>query len=259
MNTLRSTFAGLGALTVASILGCSPASNQAARPEPTMTTAGRQATPSSHPAVAAVVTHEVTDYAIWKHAFEEHAGARQRAGIVGTHINRGADNPNLISVYLGASDIASLRGFLNSDDLKATMARAGVKGPPTVLLTTPVEDMPVKDRALPGAIVSHHVASYETWRKVFDEDAPSRAKAGIVGYAINRGVEDACGEVFAGGCAVTRGERRDAGRVVPQGVGYESRYLKAGIQCDQRRRPVTTKVVAPAVTNGPWAMLRSSR
>ncbi len=194
MNTLRSTFAstfaGLGALTVASILGCSPASNQAAGPEPTMTTADRQATPSSHPAVAAVVTHEVTDYATWKHAFEEHAGARQRAGIVGTHINRGADNPNLVSVYLRASDIASQRAFLNDDDLKATMARAGVKGPPTVVLMTPVEDRPVKDRALPGAIVSHHVASYETWKKVFDEDAPSRAKAGIVGYAINRGVED---------------------------------------------------------------------
>ncbi len=190
MNTLRSTFAGLGALTVASILGCSPASNQAARPEPTMTTASRQATPSSQPAVAAVVTHEVTDYAIWKQAFDADAGARQRAGIVGTHINRGADNPNLVSVYLGATDIASLRGFLNNDDLKATMARAGVKGPPTVVLMTPVEDMPVKDRALPGAIVSHHVASYETWKKVFDEDAPSRAKAGIVGYAINRGVED---------------------------------------------------------------------
>ena len=189
-DTLRSTFAGLGALTVAAILGCSPAANQAAGPQPTMATAGVQVTPSSHPVVAAVVTHEVTDYATWKQAFDEHAGARQRAGIIGTHINRGADSPNLVSVYLGASDVASLRGFLNDDDLGATMARAGVKGPPTVVLMTPVEDMAVKDRALPGAIVSHHVASYETWKKVFDEDAPSRAKSGIVGYAINRGLED---------------------------------------------------------------------
>lgn len=192
MSTHLSTFTALAALTALSVLGCSPATNNAAQPEPntTTTTADRRATPSSHPAVAAVVTHEVSDYATWKRVFDDDAGARQRAGILGTHINRGADNPNLVSVYLGAGDVASLRGFLNNDDLKATMTRAGVKGPPTIVLMTPVEDKPVRDRPLPGAIVSHRVTSYEAWKKVFDEDAPSRAKAGIVGHAINRGLED---------------------------------------------------------------------
>lgn len=188
MNTKLTS---LAAFAAASIVGCSPAPNNAAQPQSNVTTAGaHQAVPSSRPAIAAVVTHEVSDYATWKQVFDGDSGARQRAGILGTHINRGADNPNLISVYLGAGDAASLRGFLNNDDLKATMTRAGVKGPPTVVLMTPVEDKPVRDRALPGAIVSHRVASYENWKKVFDEDAPSRAKAGIVGYAINRGVDD---------------------------------------------------------------------
>jgi len=33
--------------------------------------------------------------------------------------------------------------------------------PPTVVLITPVEDMTVKDRPLPGVIVSHHVTSFD--------------------------------------------------------------------------------------------------
>ncbi len=185
---LLSKVTGLAALTAVSVLGCSPATTNAAQPDSSVTSA--TATPSARPAVAAVVTHEVSDYGAWKQVFDAHAGARQRAGIVGTHVNRGADNPNLISVYLGARDVGSLRGFLNDDDTKATMTRAGVKGPPTVVLMTPVEDKPVRDRALPGAIISHHVTSYDTWKHAFDDHAPARAKAGIVGYAINRGLED---------------------------------------------------------------------
>lgn len=144
----------------------------------------------STPSVAAVITHEVNDYAAWKRAFDEHAGARERAGMIGSHINRSAENPNLVSVYLAANDVGSLRGFLGNADLKATMAHAGVKGPPTVVLMTPVDTKPVTDRPLAGAIVSHRVSSYETWKKAFDAHAPARAKAGIVGYAVNRDLED---------------------------------------------------------------------
>jgi hypothetical protein len=99
-----------------------------------------QATPISLPAAAAVVTHEVADYDAWKRVFDEHADARRRAGIVGTHINRSVENPNLVSVYLAAGDFGTIRAFLGNEDLQATMVRAGVKGPPTVVLITPVED-----------------------------------------------------------------------------------------------------------------------
>lgn len=190
MSALQSMLTGLAAVTAASILGCSPPPSNVAHPEQSVTSAEHGATPSSQVGVAAVVTHEVADYSTWKKVFDEHGSARQRAGITRTHINRGADNPNLVSVYLGSADAASLREFLGNDDLKATMTRAGVKGPPTVVLMTPVEDKAVKDRPLPGAIVVHRVASYDQWKKAFDEHAPSRAKAGILGHAINRGLED---------------------------------------------------------------------
>lgn len=148
------------------------------------------ATPSPAPAIAAIVTHEVTDYAAWKKVFDEHANTRIGAGIVGTHINRSAENPNLISIYLAASDAARLRAFLASEDLKATMQRAGVKGPPSIALVTPVENMTVKDRPLAGAIVKHRVADYDLWKKVFDAHAGARTQAGIVGHAVNRVVDD---------------------------------------------------------------------
>jgi hypothetical protein len=109
---------------------------------------------------------------------------------VGTHINRSADNPNLVSVYLAAADLGQLRAFLGNEDMKATMMRAGVKGPPTVALITPVEDQTVRDRPVPGVIVSHRVASYEGWKKAFDGDASARASAGIIGHAINRSIDD---------------------------------------------------------------------
>jgi len=154
------------------------------------TSTDRQATPSSLPAAAAVVTHEVADYVAWKHVFDEHADARRRAGILGTHINRSVDDPNLVNVYLAAGDFGAIRAFLGNEDLKATMLRAGVKGPTTVVLITPVEDMTVKDRPVPGAIVSHRVASFDAWKKAFDADAGRRAQAGIVGHAINRSLDD---------------------------------------------------------------------
>lgn len=142
------------------------------------------------PSVAAVVTHEVADYAAWKQLFDADAPRRRAAGIIAAHINRHADNPNLLSVYLGARDAGKLGAFLHDDELKAVMAKAGVKGPPHIALVTPVEDLTVKDRRLAGVIVKHEVADYGAWKKAFDAHAATRAKAGIVGHAINRGVDN---------------------------------------------------------------------
>jgi hypothetical protein len=189
---MKTTLATLAAPAVFAVLcaGCGDQNPPAKEPSTqTQTTAGRPA-PAALPAAAAVVTHEVNDYATWKHAFDEHSAVRAKAGIVGTHINISADNPNLVSVYLAAADQASLKAFLNNDDLEATMMKAGVKGPPTVSLITPVEDATVRDHAVPGAIVVHRVASYDAWKKAFDADAGNRAQAGIIGYAVNRGVDD---------------------------------------------------------------------
>ena len=138
---------------------------------------------------AAVITHRVSSYDTWKAAFDGHEGARRAAGIVAHHINRGIDDPNVVSVYLAANTREQLTAFLANADLKATMMKAGIEGAPTITLLEPQEDKTVKRDPLPGVIVSHDVADYATWKKAFDAHGASRDQAGILGAAVNRVVD----------------------------------------------------------------------
>jgi quinol monooxygenase YgiN len=146
-------------------------------------------TMNTTPTTAVVVTHEVENYEVWKRAFDQHAESRRSAGVVSTHINRDAAQPNLLSVYIAGNDAAKLASFLHSADLAQTMLNAGVKGPPHVAKITPVVDATRKN-ASAGAIVRHTVADFATWKAAFDGHAPAREAAGIVGYAVNRSVDN---------------------------------------------------------------------
>ena len=106
------------------------------------------------------------------------------------HINRAADNANLVSIYLAATDAAKLDAFLASADLKETMKGAGVKGVPQLAKITPVDDLTVKDRPLPAAIIRHEVSDYAAWKRGFDGHADARARAGIIGHAVNVSAEN---------------------------------------------------------------------
>lgn len=145
-----------------------------------------QTTASTLPTAAVVVNHAVENFETWKRAFDGHAGARRNAGVVATHINRHADNPNMLSVYVAGADVAKLQAMLTNTETAATMVAAGVKGPPHIIAITPVEDMTVKDRALAGAIVRHEVSDYAVWKRGFDAHGTARAAAGIIGHAVNR-------------------------------------------------------------------------
>ena len=79
------------------------------------------------PPAAAIVTHEVADFATWKTQFDGHEPARKAAGILGHHINRGLENPNTITVYLAVSDVDKAKAFFASSDIRTVMTAAGVK------------------------------------------------------------------------------------------------------------------------------------
>jgi quinol monooxygenase YgiN len=145
---------------------------------------------SQIPAAAVVVTHEVEDYTAWKVAFDRHAPARRNAGIIAAHVNQDAENPNRLSVYMAGSDAGKLSAFLGNIDLMATMRDAGVKGPPHIVDITPIEDLTVKDRPLAGLIIRHEVRDYATWKRGFDGHAEVRARAGVIGHAVNRSVRN---------------------------------------------------------------------
>jgi hypothetical protein len=149
-----------------------------------------QSQTSALPSIAAVISHDVTDFATWQRAFDQHSTARKGAGIVAAHVNRDAANPNQLSIYLAGNDADQLNAFLASRGLMETMRDAGVKGVPAIALITPVEDRTVKDRPLAGAIVRHEVSDFASWKRAFDDDGARRQKAGILGHAVNRSIKN---------------------------------------------------------------------
>ena len=142
------------------------------------------------PPVAVMVQHPVADFDTWKTGFDAHEGARRDAGILGHHINRSQDEPNSLSVYMAVSDLDRARAFSSSPDLKSAMEEVGVTGPPEFMWMTPVREAIVWDRELPGMIVTHPVADFDTWLEGYDAADDMRASMGIVGHAANRSLDD---------------------------------------------------------------------
>jgi quinol monooxygenase YgiN len=122
--------------------------------------------------------------------FDSHEGARRAAGILGHHINRGFEHPNVVSVYLAISDIAAARAFAASADLRRVMAEAGVLDAPKVAWMTPVLEHIVWDRELPAMMVSHAVADFGAWLAGYKAAAMLQQQGGIIGHAVNRSMDD---------------------------------------------------------------------
>lgn len=143
---------------------------------------------SSLPPLAVLLTHTVQNFDLWKRAFDGHQAARKAAGILGHHLNVGADGA--VSVYLPALDRAKLAAFFDSPDLKSTMKDAGVTSAPQITWLKPIEDAHVGDRALASMLVTHPVAEFSAWKKIYDSVDALRRDAGIVGAAVNQTLDD---------------------------------------------------------------------
>jgi hypothetical protein len=144
----------------------------------------------SLPPAAVIVTNEVADWATWKTHFDAHEGARKAAGMLGHHINRERERPNVVSVYLALSDLAKARAFAGSADLQRVMKEAGVLDAPKVVWMTPVLEHVVWDRELPAMIVSHAVADFDAWLAGYKAAAALQRQGGIIGHAVNRSIDD---------------------------------------------------------------------
>src|SRR4029077_5998112 len=54
--------------------------------------------------LAVVVAHSVSNYDQWKRVFDSDQAARKAAGVIGHHINRGADDPNMVYLFMPITD-----------------------------------------------------------------------------------------------------------------------------------------------------------
>jgi hypothetical protein len=144
----------------------------------------------SPPPAAVIVTHPVADFERWKAGFDDHEEVRKAGGMLGHHLNRAEDDPNLVSAYLAVSDIDQAKAFSSSDELKDSMEEFGVTGPPVITWMTPVREAVVWDRELPAFLLSHTVADFDAWLEGYDAADELRTSDGIVGHAANRSLDD---------------------------------------------------------------------
>ena len=86
------------------------------------------------------VRHRVADYAKWKPIFDEHETVRREHAITGHSLHRDSNDPNLLVIALRLRDMGRAKEFAASEDLRQTMQRAGVQGPPEIWFTEDVED-----------------------------------------------------------------------------------------------------------------------
>jgi hypothetical protein len=90
--------------------------------------------------VTVFMRHRVADFAKWKPAFDEHEADRRRAGFTAHTLYREADDPNTLIVAFTVADLNRAKEFAASEDLRSTMVRAGVQGPPEVWFVESVEE-----------------------------------------------------------------------------------------------------------------------
>ena len=88
-----------------------------------------------------ILQHEVSDYAVWKAIFDSNLDWRYRQGERSCRIFRSFGNVNDLTLFFEWDSLESARAFIVSDELKAKMANAGVKGPPRVDYLTEVHSV----------------------------------------------------------------------------------------------------------------------
>ena len=85
-----------------------------------------------------LVRHKVEDYERWKPVFD-HGATRKRSGSKGGWILRSADDPNELVILLEWDSSENARHFVNADETREAMHRAGVADEPDVYFLEEVE------------------------------------------------------------------------------------------------------------------------
>ena len=83
------------------------------------------------------VRHPVSDFAVWKQAYDDFDAERRGMGVVGDAVYQAADNPTDVTVWHDFEDLQSARAFVESERLREVMTSAGVAGEPTIWFTNP--------------------------------------------------------------------------------------------------------------------------
>ncbi len=86
-----------------------------------------------------MVLHHVEDYDRWKPVFDGDSVTRKDRGSKGAFILRNNDDPNHLVVLTEWENLENAKNFVESEELKNTMVKAGVIGRPAVFYLEEIE------------------------------------------------------------------------------------------------------------------------
>src|SRR5689334_4181500 len=82
------------------------------------------------------VRHTVKDYPVWRKSYDAFDTKRRSMGVTAHGVYRAIDNDNDITAWHDFASPEQAMAFVRSDELKNAMKTAGVKGAPTIWITT---------------------------------------------------------------------------------------------------------------------------
>jgi quinol monooxygenase YgiN len=89
--------------------------------------------------VTMFVRHKVDNYDNWKRVYDETAQFQKKMGVTAASVHRDAKDSNTIIVVHKFKDMKSATAFVNSEDLKSAMTKAGVSGSPDIWFGEDIE------------------------------------------------------------------------------------------------------------------------
>jgi hypothetical protein len=78
------------------------------------------------------VHFKVKDFNVWRTSYNGHEKDRVSAGITNGRVFRSADDPNDVVILQDVADVSKARTWLGSNEMKTTMEKSGVIGPPSI-------------------------------------------------------------------------------------------------------------------------------
>jgi quinol monooxygenase YgiN len=89
--------------------------------------------------VTMFVRHKVNNYDSWKRVYDETAPLQRNMGVTAATVHRDAKDPTTVIVVHKFKDMTSATSFVNSEDLKSAMTKAGVSGSPDIWFGEDIE------------------------------------------------------------------------------------------------------------------------
>lgn len=136
------------------------------------------------------ISHRVADPDRWRVGFDDLEGACRDAGILGHHIHRALDDPQLITVFLPLTDRVRATSFTSAYQQDEVLRVLGIESHPTIQWLQPIREAVVLHRQVPAFVLRSRVADLDVWLAGYHAIAAVFDGAGIIGHAVKRSLDD---------------------------------------------------------------------